>query len=161
MLKKIILVLFFVPLLSPAQNISHLTLNDINGESFSINENLDHDATVILFWATWCKPCKLEFPKVQKVLDRNEDIDIQVLTISQDSPRSLVKVKAFARSHKYDFTYLIDPDKEVGESLLVSVVPHSFLVNKKGEIVYSHVGYREGDEEVLEKEILKLLKTKE
>jgi len=149
-----------VPFISQAQNISHLTLTDINGNTFSMSENLDHDATVILFWATWCKPCKLEFPKVQSLLEKNDEIDINVLTISQDSPRSLVKVKAYARSHKFDFTYLLDPDHEVGESLLVDVVPHSFLVNKKGEIVYSHVGYREGDEEVLEKEILKLVKSK-
>ncbi len=159
-MKKFILLLLVLPFISHAQNVSQASLTDINGEMFSVRDNLDHDATVLLFWATWCKPCKLEFPKVQDLLDKNENLDINILTISQDSPRSLVKVKAYARSHKYNFTYLLDPNKEFGESLLVSAVPYSFLIDKKGNVVYSHMGYREGDEKILEKEILKLVNKK-
>ena len=88
MLKKSVLLLILIPLFSIAQNVSQLTLSDINGNIFPINEHLDHDATVILFWATWCKPCKLECPKGQALLEKNEKIDINVLAISQDSPRS-------------------------------------------------------------------------
>ena len=158
-MKNIIYILILFPLILSAQNISRFSIQDVQGKNnYKLAENLDHDANIMIFWATLCKPCKLEFPKIQKLINAQKDLDIHVLAVSIDSPRSLAKVKAFVRTQKYDFTYLLDKDGELKTNLLVNAIPHTSIINSEGNIVYSHVGYREGDETVIENEILKLVK---
>ena len=164
-MKRILSALLILILIRPAwssgQDLSRIRLKDINGKTFDMSRELDHDATVIIFWATWCKPCKLEFPKVQELKETYSDRDIRVITISQDSPRSVAKVRAFARTHPYEFIYLLDPEGEAGKRLLVNQVPFTLLVNEEGKVVYTKAGYREGDELELEEQILKLLPDEE
>lgn len=155
---KKILFIFILPLILLAQNVSQFELDDVSGDTFYMAENLEHDATVISFWATWCLPCKKEHPALQQMKKDLKEYDIQLITISIDSPRSLAKVKSYVKSNKYDFVWLLDPNGEVSQELLVKEVPFTMLVNKKGKVVYTHSGYRKGDEEHLKTEIHKLLK---
>ena len=156
-MKKILFFVFFIlPLFIFAQDVKQIELDDINGDTFIFDENLDHDATIISFWAIWCLPCQKEMPALQALKDKYVDKDIQIVSISKDSPRSLAKVKSFIRSHKYDFVYLLDPDGEASSQLLVSNIPYTMVVDRDGKVVYTHTGYRKGDEEQLEKALLKL-----
>ena len=155
-MKKIFFVLLILPIFVFSQNVNSIQLDDVDGENYSFRENLTDDGTIIVFWATWCLPCKKEFPAVQAIKDKYEDKEIQIVTISIDSPRSLAKVKMFVRSHEYDFTYLLDPSSEVKSNLLVNEVPTTFVVNSEGKIVFKSIGYRKGDEQKIEEELKKL-----
>lgn len=155
---KKLLFLLIVPVLLFSQNVKQVELDDINGDLFVMNDHLDYEATVISFWATWCLPCKKEQPALQSVLEELDDARVQVISISIDSPRSLAKVKKYVRSHDFDFTFLLDPSGEISRDLLVNEVPYTMLVNRKGDVVFTHTGYRQGDEKLLKEEILKLLK---
>jgi len=160
-MKKVLMLLILLPILLAAQNVKQVELDDINGDTFAFAENLDHDATIITFWATWCLPCQKEQPALQKIKEKYSDKDIQVVAISLDSPRSLAKVKRYVRSHRqYDFVFLIDPNGEVSRGLLVNEIPFSMIVDKTGKIVYTHSGYRKGDEAQVEEELTKLWQTK-
>ncbi len=156
-MKKLFFILL-LPLLIGAQNVTQLELDDVNGDTFILEENLDHDAVVISFWATWCLPCKKEHPALQQVKEDFPDNDVLIIAISIDSPRSLAKVKNYVKSHKYDFSWLLDPSGEMAQEMLVNEVPYTMLVNKEGKVVFTHSGYRKGDEAELKKEIRKLLK---
>lgn len=156
-MKKIILSLFLLPVVLLAQDISNLEMNDINGDLFIMQEHLNHDATIISFWATWCLPCKKEHPTLQELKKKYKNKDIQVILISRDSPRSLAKVKSYAKTHPFEFIYLLDPNGEISNQLLVTEVPYTMLVNRQGKVVFTHSGYRKGDEAELEKEIVKIL----
>ncbi len=156
-MKKLFLILL-LPLLISAQNVTQLELDDVNGDTFVLEENLDHDAVVISFWATWCLPCKKEHPALQQVREDFADNDVLIIAISIDSPRSLAKVKNYVKLHKYDFTWLLDPSGETAQEMLVNEVPYTMLVDKSGKVVFTHTGYRKGDEAELKKEIRKLLK---
>jgi len=158
-MKKLLGLLFLIPFLLPAQELAHYKLNDVDGNTFVFRKNLEHDANIIIFWATWCLPCKKEFPALQDIKEKYKDKDVQVIAISVDSPRSLAKVKMFTKSHSYDFVYLVDPSGDVTNKLLVKEVPHTMLADRNGKIVYSLTGYRKGDEIQLEKNMLKLWKT--
>ena len=156
-MRKLLFVLF-LPILIYAQNVRLIELDEISGDTFFMAENLDHDATVISFWATWCLPCKKEHPALQQMKEDLADYDLQLITISIDSPRSLAKVKSYVKSKGFEFTWLLDPNGEVSQELLVKEVPFTMLVNSKGKVVYTHSGYRKGDEKYLKTEIHKLLK---
>lgn len=157
-MKKIIFLILLLPTLLFSQDLSYLKLQDVSGNEFVFKNNLENDATLVLFWATWCLPCKKEFPAVQSVIEKYEKKNIKIIAISQDSPRSMAKVKSFVKSHKYDFTYLLDPNGEISSKLLVNSVPYTMLLNKEGKVIYSHSGYRKGDENELEKELQKYWK---
>ena len=159
-MKKLFLILFLVPLFIHAQDVKSLELDDVNGDTFVMEDNLNYDATVISFWATWCLPCQKEHPallEVQKELGADK---VQFISISIDSPRSLAKVKSYVRSHKYPFIFLVDPSGEEAQQMLVNEIPYTMLVNREGKVVFRHTGYRKGDEQELKTEIEKLLKTK-
>lgn len=149
------LLLLLLPVLLLAQDLSQIEMKDVNGDSYAIKNHLDNDGTIVIFWATWCLPCKKEFPAVQKLKEKYPEKNINIVTISKDSPRSLAKVKSFVRSHDYPFTFLLDPTGEVSTKLLVNQVPFTMLVNREGKVIYSLTGYRKGDENELEKQLQK------
>jgi peroxiredoxin len=160
-MKHPLVIFLLIPLVMYSQDLSRIKLKDVDGKTYALKDHLDHKATVIIFWATWCKPCKLEFPKIKELQDKHAEKDIQVVTISQDSPRSMAKVRSFVKTHPYNFTYLLDADGQASNRLMVNQVPFTMLVNEKGKVVYSKTGYREGDELELEKEILLLFEKEE
>ena len=160
-MKNLLLFFLLLPTVALSQDLSKLELQDVSGNKFIMKDHLNNDATIILFWATWCIPCIKEFPAIQNLRQKYPQKNIKVITISQDTPRSLVKVKSFVRSHSYDFTYLLDPNKEVSSKLLINTVPFSMLIDIDGKVKYSHSGYRKGDEEELEKQMIKLWKERE
>lgn len=159
MVKKLFLILFILAGFVWAQNFSRIELNDLEGNNFKFSENLNVDATVVTFWATWCLPCQKEHPALQKLKEKYGD-RLQIIAISTDSPRSMAKVKSYARTHKYDFVFLVDPDREAASELLVNEIPQTFVLDRSGKVVYHHTGYRKGDEQELEKELLKLWQEK-
>ncbi len=156
-MKKWLALLLLIPWLGFGQNMKNFELEDINGNTFAFNEHLNVDATVVTFWATWCLPCRKEHPALQSLKEKYAD-RLQIIAISIDSPRSLAKVKSYARSHDFDFVFLVDPDREVATELLVNEVPQTFVLDRTGKIVYQHIGYSKGDELELEKELQKLFK---
>ena len=109
------------------------------------------------FWATWCSPCKRELDAIMDVYpDWQEEYDVELLAITIDDARSLAKVPAMIETKGWEYTVLADVKRELQKSLNFQTVPQTFLIDKNGEIVYTHSGYNPGDEFELEDEIKKL-----
>jgi thiol-disulfide isomerase/thioredoxin len=160
-MKKILFLLFIIPGALLAQDLSHVKLARVNGKKFEIKKNLKPDGTIVTFWATWCMPCQKELPALQKLEEKYKDKDFQIIAISQDSPRSLARVKSFVRSHKYDFIFLLDPNGETSSRLMVNSIPFTMLLDGKGKTIYTHQGYKLGDEKELEEKLLEFWKKTE
>ena len=76
-----------------------------------------------------------------------------------DSPQNVGKIRPYFRSRGYPFTVLLDTDSEIARVLKpVPGLPYTLVVNKKGEIVYTHEGYKKGEEKVIEEKILECFK---
>ena len=155
---SILIILLFAFSLS-AQSINNLRLKTVDNKRFEIKEHLNKGPIVIAFWATWCKPCRKELPAIKEVYKKYKDQELTVLAISIDSPRSLSKVKTFVKKSDLPYEFLIDPNGEQSTKLQVKDIPYTLLANKFGEIVYTHRGYREGDENELDEKIAELLNT--
>ena len=152
-----ILIAGFISLSLSAQSINHLRLKTVDNKRFEIKEHLGKGPVVIAFWATWCKPCRKELPAINKVFKKYKDQGLIILAISIDSPRSLSKVKSFVKSSNLPYVFLVDPNGEQSTKLQVKDIPYTLLADKSGKIVYTHRGYREGDEKELDKKISELL----
>lgn len=113
---------------------------------------------IISFWSTSCKPCIRELDAVYDALpDWLDEVDFRVVAVSTDDSRLLAKAKSFAEGRGWgeDFTLLFDKNQDFMRAMNVSVVPHVFVVDGKGKIVYSHTSYAPGNELELFEELKK------
>jgi peroxiredoxin len=99
-------------------------------------------------------PCIEELKQMRRIYEKYEEKDVQFLAISVDDPKTVSRVNSFVKSRKYPYTILLDTNNEVMTLYQSKVPPYTVIINKDGEVVYTHVGYRMGDEKQVD-EILK------
>ncbi len=109
------------------------------------------------FWGTFCTPCKSSFPKLQALNAKYAGAGLQILGISEDEAEDKGKIPAFASAYGAKFAIGWDEDRSISQRYQPETMPSSFLIDKKGVVRFTHVGYRGGDEVQIEKEIQELL----
>ena len=104
---------------------------------------------IVSFWSTTCKPCIRELEAIYESLpDWLEEVDFRVVAVSTDDSRQLAKAKSFAEGRGWgsDFTLLFDKNQDFMRAMNVPVVPHVFVIDAKGKVVFSHTAYVQGGE---------------
>lgn len=132
-------------------------LPDLAGGNYKLSEHLGKGPILINFWATWCVPCHAEMRKLKEIHEQYAQRGLTTLAIAIDDPKTVGKVKSFVNTHRYPFHFLLDTDNKVFKLYQGSNPPLSVLLDKTGEIVYTHTGYRKGDEKKLAEQIVRLL----
>jgi peroxiredoxin len=135
------------------KKVRDFTLRDINGKNYTLSENIGRGPIIINFWATWCLPCYGEMKELKRLYNSYAHTNLQILSISIDDVKTLSKVKVTVRANKYPFTVLLDSNQSVYKKYQLSGVPQIFLIDKNGFILYSHKGYKKGDEKKLEEKL--------
>ena len=135
------------------------TIRDISGKRIQLSKLIKNGPVIIDFWALWCVPCRKELPHLQDLYKKYKDKGLTVLAINEDDPSSEAKVKPFVKGKRFTFKTAIDKDKELWRKFKIASLPTLFLIDKQGNIVKIHTGYRPGDEKQLEIEIKQLLET--
>jgi len=117
----------------------------------------DGKPIIINFWATWCSPCKKELNNISEVYDDwIDETGVKILAVSIDDSRSSARVKPHVDAAGWDYEVLLDENSDLKRAMNVTSPPFTFLVDGKGNIVYKHVGYSEGDEDELHEKLLEL-----
>jgi peroxiredoxin len=109
------------------------------------------------FWGTFCVPCKSSFPKLQALNAKYAGAGLQVVGVSEDEAEDKTKIPAFAGTYGARFAVGWDEDRSISQRYRPETMPSSFLIDKKGIVRFEHVGFRNGDEVQIEKEIQGLL----
>lgn len=139
----------FISALCAAQ-VPSVTVENAKGEAFDTKTLLEEGTPMIIsFWSTSCKPCIRELDAVYDALpDWLEEADFRVVAVSTDDSRLLAKAKSFAEGRGWgeDYVLLFDKNQDFMRAMNVSVVPHVFVVDGKGKVVYSHTSYVPGNE---------------
>ena len=140
---------------STISELPNISLKNIDGEDVNFSEfGKNGKITIISFWATWCKPCIRELKNVSDLLDEwIEEYDVELVAVSVDDTRNIAKVKPFVSGRGWDFQVLLDPNGDLQRAMNVVNPPVTFLIDKDGKIIYSHVGYVDGDEYELDGKI--------
>ncbi len=96
---------------------------------------------VINFWATWCGPCRSEFPAFQKAYETHgEDVHFMMINLTDGSRDTVQSVKAFAEEYRYTFPIYFDTGYNAANAYGISPIPVSVFINAEGEIVQKHTG---------------------
>ena len=135
-------------------------LEDLEGDEFHLAEHLGDEVILLNFWATWCEPCRIEMPHLNRLQQELGDQGLRIVAISMDGPESVSRVRGHVNRYDYDLTVLIDRDSEVTQQYNPRRgAPFNVLIDRSGSIVWSHEGYAPGDEEELEAQIREALDT--
>lgn len=134
---------------------------DLDGKRMELKDLLVNGPVLVSFWATSCKPCIKELSELQKVYKMYKEKGFEILAMDVDGPRSISKVRPMVKGLKWEFPVLWDESKDVYRKYHVLGIPHTVLIDKSGEIRYTHTTYRPGDEEVIKKKIEELLDEQE
>jgi peroxiredoxin len=139
----------FISTLAFAQ-VPSVKVENSKGEAFDTKTIVEvAKPTIVSFWSTSCKPCIRELDAIYDALpDWKEEADFQVVAVSTDDSRLLAKAKSFAEGRGWgeDFLLLFDKNQDFMRAMNVSQVPHVFVLDSKGKIVYSHTSYLPGNE---------------
>lgn len=154
----IIILLFFGTVFfnGYGNQVPDFALKTMDGSAFNLSDHLGKKIILIDFWATWCKPCKKLLKELDKIHKDYNDT-VEVLAISIDDSSAFSRVESYIKGKRYSFTVLLDPESSVLRILNPSrVLPFTLMIDKKGDIVYTHTGYMPGYEKDLIKEIEKM-----
>lgn len=110
------------------------------------------------FWASWCKPCRKSFTFMNEMQDRYGKNGLKIIAINLDNERS--DANSFLKKHPAKFTIAYDPKGKTPGLYKLKVMPTSYLIDRRGNLVNIHKGFKEDQTGKLEKLIAKTLNKK-
>ncbi|HTX42394.1 MAG TPA: TlpA disulfide reductase family protein [Acidobacteriaceae bacterium] len=136
------------------QQAANFTLQDLNGKEVSL-ASYKGKPLVVDFWATWCGPCKIEIPWLEKLQDQYANQGLAIIGISaddldKDDPAKLFtekrEISDFATKMHINYPVLLDADAIADSYGGVDSLPTTFFIDRTGKIVASTVGLASRDE---------------
>ena len=89
------------------------------------------------FWATWCGPCRETMPAIEKIYQKYKDKGLEVMAVT-DEKRAVIR--SFRPDSGVTYPMYLDVAGQANQGFQIEGIPHLFLVDKKGNIVYDEVG---------------------
>ena len=160
-IKSVIAILLLASFMSdngrkiPAVELKSLNGKTVNSSTFSN----DGKPMIISFWATWCSPCKKELNTVAEVYnDWQKETGVKLIAISIDDSKSSANVAPYVNSKGWEYDSYLDVNSDFKRAMNVNMPPHTFIVDGAGNIVWQHIGFKEGDEAQYIAVVRKLIK---
>lgn len=137
---------------SPAPD---FTLRSSEGRNLRLQE-LRGQVVMVNFWASWCAPCRVEMPHLNRLADKYRSSGFTLLGVNvDDDPKNAM---AAAAKLGLRFPVLLDGEKKVVKLYEVATMPSTVLIDRDGRVRYVHRGYRDGYEETYDRQIRELLR---
>lgn len=141
------------------------TVAALDGGQVSLSDYRGEKVVLVNVWATWCGPCVVEMPSLQRLYDSLEGEDFEILGVSIDAPLGEVDVagrpggdlRTFADALGLTFPILHDPAGGIGLLYQTTGVPESFVIGKDGIIYKKVAGPTEWDATENEELVRRLL----
>jgi thiol-disulfide isomerase/thioredoxin len=143
------------PRLEPERDAPGFELANVAGGSLNA-EALKGKVTIVDVWATWCAPCIKEIPMFNKIHEKYQDKDVQMLAVTVQSG-SLEEVQPYVKEFNMKYPVLMGTDElEEGLGGIIGF-PTTFVIGKDWKIYKKYLGNIKDKEKVLESNIEELL----
>lgn len=131
------------------------TAEMLDGSSVTLSA-LQNKPTLLIFWATWCPPCRAELAHLQEgVIDVFGDA-INVLPLSRGEKREVVE--EYIAKMGYTFAVGLDSEQKAYNLYASNYIPRCFVIDTDGTVLYSGVGYDEAVAEEVNAKLREALK---
>lgn len=136
------------------QSAPAFTLKSLTGETVSLAD-LKGQVVFIDFWATWCPPCRISIPAVERLHADYQGKAVRVLGVSIDE--DIDALRAFVKKKGTPYPVLMDSDSAVASAYGADGIPHFVVVDKDGRLVDQWSGFAPGFSDDWRKTIDRLL----
>ncbi len=109
---------------------------------------------VVVFWATWCEPCKKAFPQLEKLAEKYAG-RATIVGVSLDDDAS--GIEEFLATYDGKFEIVWDDGKKLAGTWQPKEMPASFVLDSYGIVRFVHLGYHDGEDTEIEHEVKSLL----
>lgn len=113
----------------------------LDGNNVTLS-TLQGKPTLLIFWATWCPPCREELAHLQEGVIDVYGTSINVLPVSRGEKREVVE--EYISKMGYTFAIGLDGEQTAYKKYATNYIPRCFVIDSNGTVVYSGVGYDEG-----------------
>lgn len=116
----------------------NFSIQDLHGNVVKVNQF--KGKTIFLnIWATWCGPCRIEMPSIQKLYSQVDTDKILFIMLSVDRSEDIDKVKNFINDKEYTFP-VYTPASTLPNQLQVKMIPSTFVISPDGKVVSHESG---------------------
>lgn len=95
---------------------------------------------VLDFWASWCVPCRRSFPWMNAMQDKYAQDGLVIIAVNVD--REVENAAAFLAQYPAKFEIVYDPDAILAKAYDIQVMPSSFVIDRNGETIEQHSGFK-------------------
>jgi len=136
----------------PKQFAPAFTVKTLGGKTFSLASKRG-TPVVVNFWASWCTPCAIEAPALEKIYVRHKGRGVEFIAIAVEDTKK--DAQKFVSRHRLTFPVGLDETGEVMAAYGANIIPQTYVIAADGYVSYVRKGIV--NEEELVKEIAKLL----
>ena len=114
------------------------SVTDTEGKTFTLSEALkDHQAAMIVFWATWCGPCEREFPYLEEVYQKYGD-RVAFIALNEEKRETEDEIKAYRAEHGLTIPMGHSEDDDLYRYIGGVYLPDTVVVDRFGNAVFFH-----------------------
>lgn len=113
-------------------------LKDLTGKTIPASD-FKNKTIFLNIWATWCGPCKMEMPSIQKLYNSVDHDKVIFIMLSIDTPDKHEKVVKFIQDNRYTFPVFV-PEGALPNQLQVPSIPTTFVISPAGKVVEKRAG---------------------
>lgn len=111
---------------SAAEPAKSVSMSDLRGKPILVD-----------FWATWCGPCRIELPHIQRLWRENKDKGLQVLAITDQTAS---EVAAFQSTLGFDLPFYLDEGGVTKKAFGINGLPTAMVIGKSGKVICMVMG---------------------
>ncbi len=113
--------------------IPDITLTSTTGQQVSLRQSLG-SITLLVFWATWCQPCIMEIPSLNKLQAEFQNSGLKIISINVDDPQGY-KISEIRKRYPIQYPVLLGDEAVMAKFGGISSLPTSFFVSKDGKLL--------------------------
>lgn len=137
---------------SPRTLAPAFTVKTLGGKTFSLASKMG-TPVVVNFWASWCTPCAIEAPALEKIYRQHKGMGVEFIAIAVEDTKK--DARKFVNRYGLTLPVGLDENGDVMAAYRANIIPQTYVIGADGYVAYVRKGIV--DEETLVKEIAKLL----
>ncbi|MEW6325314.1 MAG: TlpA disulfide reductase family protein [Nitrospirota bacterium] len=135
-----------------------IELPTLSGRTVTL-DSLRGKVVLVNFWATWCGPCLMEMPSMQRLYEQFGREEFEILAVSSDFDGAAV-VKPYVDRLRLTFPILLDAQFQANSTYRVTGLPTTVIVDRDGIITHKFFGSRDWDNPDSHRLITQLLRAR-
>ena len=117
----------------------------LRGAAAPLNlDTLRGQVVMINFWASWCEPCRKEFPLLDQIYKKYKAVGFTLIGVNVEP--DVKDAESFIAKTPVSFPIAFDKDSAASKLYRVSGMPTTVLIDRKGVLRWVHRSYAPGDE---------------